>query len=152
MINTARMADLIDVDVESHLVTVGPGMTGPELERLLAPRGLTMGHYPQSWQRATIGSYVATRSAGQASSGTAAATRWSSHCGSSRRSGRGTSAGRLPVLPDPTCARLIVGSEGAFGVITQVTCGCAHCPGAVLHGGHLPGLRVGFGRLPRPGA
>ena len=54
-LDTGRMADVLDIDGESMLVTVGPGIIGPDLERILATRGLTLGHYPQSWQRATIG-------------------------------------------------------------------------------------------------
>ena len=68
-LDTGRMADVLDIDGESMLVTVGPGIIGPDLERILATRGLTLGHYPQSWQRATIGGYAATRSAGQSSTG-----------------------------------------------------------------------------------
>ena len=67
-LSTHRMIDIGDVDPVSCLVTVGPGVTGPMLERLLQARGFTLGHYPQSWELASIGGYVATRSAGQASS------------------------------------------------------------------------------------
>ena len=64
-----RMAELLDVDAVSGTARVQPGMTGPVLERLLAARGLTWGHVPQSWERASIGGYAATRSAGQSSTG-----------------------------------------------------------------------------------
>ncbi|HAM20760.1 MAG TPA: FAD-binding oxidoreductase, partial [Actinobacteria bacterium] len=64
-----NMADVIGIDDVDMTVTVGPGITGPTLERLLGVRGLTLGHFPQSWERATIGGYVATRSSGQASAG-----------------------------------------------------------------------------------
>ena len=44
-------------------------MTGPQAEAYLAARGLTLGHFPQSFEYATLGGFAATRSAGQASSG-----------------------------------------------------------------------------------
>ena len=46
-----------------------PALTGPRAEELLAARGFTLGHVPQSFERATIGGYAATRSAGQLSTG-----------------------------------------------------------------------------------
>ena len=46
-----------------------PGIFGPELERRLGAAGLTLGHFPQSFEFSTVGGWVATRSAGQASTG-----------------------------------------------------------------------------------
>ena len=46
-----------------------PGLTGPAAEALLNARGYTLGHFPQSFELATIGGFAATRSAGQASTG-----------------------------------------------------------------------------------
>ncbi|HUM87412.1 MAG TPA: FAD-binding oxidoreductase, partial [Actinomycetota bacterium] len=57
------------LDPETGEVRVQAGITGPELERWLEARGFTWGHIPQSWERATVGGYVVTRSAGQTSTG-----------------------------------------------------------------------------------
>ena len=46
-----------------------PGCSGPQAEELLAEHGLTLGHFPQSFEYASIGGFAATRSSGQASSG-----------------------------------------------------------------------------------
>jgi alkyldihydroxyacetonephosphate synthase len=46
-----------------------PGLRGPEAEALLEAHGLTIGHFPQSFQFATIGGFAATRSSGQSSAG-----------------------------------------------------------------------------------
>ena len=120
-VSTARLDRIWEVDRESHLVTVGAGITGPELERQLATMDLTLGHYPQSWQRASIGGYIATRSAGQASSGygrsddMVAAVRMVTPRGIFE-------AGRPPAsAAGPDLLQLAVGSEGAFGIVTRVT-------------------------------
>ena len=52
----------------SLTATPRPGLRGPEAEAALGARGLTLGHFPQSFEYATIGGFAATRSAGQASS------------------------------------------------------------------------------------
>lgn len=116
-----RLADLLRVDEESLTVTVQPGMTGPTLERLLSARGLTWGHLPQSWERATIGGYIATRSAGQASSGygrsdeTVESLRVATPAGEIR-------LGRAPSsAAGPDLRQLFIGSEGTLGIITEVT-------------------------------
>src|SRR4029077_13160742 len=63
------LAGLRDLDDRSGLATFGAGTLGPDLEAALEPHGLTLGHYPQSWERSTLGGWVAARSAGQQSIG-----------------------------------------------------------------------------------
>ena len=120
-VSTARLDRIWDVDRESHLVTVGAGITGPELERQLATMDLTLGHYPQSWQRASIGGYIATRSAGQASTGYGRSDDMVAQVRVATP--RGTfEAGQPPAsAAGPDLLQLMVGSEGAFGIITRVT-------------------------------
>lgn len=120
-LDLSRMDRLVAVDRESLLATLEPGLTGPRAETLLASRGLTLGHFPQSFEFATIGGFVATRSAGQASTG----------YGRIDELVRGlrcvAPAGLLEVKPVPATAagpsllELVVGSEGILGVITQAT-------------------------------
>ncbi len=116
-----RMAELLDVDVVSCTARVQPGMTGPVLERLLAARGLTWGHVPQSWERASIGGYAATRSAGQSSTGygRSDATVEAMVVATPRGTLR---LGRAPSsAAGPDLRALFLGSEGVLGVITEVT-------------------------------
>lgn len=120
-INFDRMAELLDVDVVSGTARVQPGMTGPVLERLLSARGLTWGHVPQSWERATVGGYAATRSAGQSSTGygrsdaTVEALVVATPRGTLR-------LGRAPSsAAGPDLRALFLGSEGVLGVITELT-------------------------------
>ena len=59
----------VDLDRTSLTARLGPGLTGPDAETALGSLGVTLGHFPQSFEEATIGGFAATRSAGQASSG-----------------------------------------------------------------------------------
>ena len=59
----------VAVDRRSLTARLGAGLRGPEAEAALGRDGLTLGHFPQSFEYATIGGFAATRSAGQASSG-----------------------------------------------------------------------------------
>jgi alkyldihydroxyacetonephosphate synthase len=111
----------VEVDRRSLTARLGAGLRGPEAEAALAGQGLTLGHFPQSFEYATIGGFAATRSAGQASSGYG------------RFDGQVTSvrlvapAGDLETLETPHTAagpalrELVVGSEGVLGVIPDVT-------------------------------
>lgn len=116
-----RLDQLVSVDPVSRLAVFQAGVVAPEAERLLAAHGLTLGHVPQSFERATIGGFAATRSAGQASSGYG---RFEDMVEGVRVA---TPRGewRLGVAPasaaGPDLRQLVVGSEGAFGVITEVT-------------------------------
>lgn len=123
-----RMADLLEVDEDSCLVTVGPGITGPVLERLLGARGLTLGHLPQSWARATVGGYVATRSAGQASSGYGRVDEMVESLRVATPAG-GLHLGRAPAsAAGPDLRQLFIGGEGALGVVTEATLRVRHTP------------------------
>ena len=116
-----RLADLVAVDEESLTVTVQPGMTGPVLERLLASRGLTWGHLPQSWERATIGGYLATRSAGQASSGYGRSNDTVESLVVATPAGE-LRLGRAPSsAAGPDLREVFIGGEGVLGIITEAT-------------------------------
>jgi len=116
-----NMADVIGIDDIDMTVTVGPGITGPTLERLLGVRGLTLGHFPQSWERATIGGYVATRSSGQASAGYGRSDEMVEKLRVATPKGE-FRLGRAPgSAAGPDLRQLFIGSEGILGIITEVT-------------------------------
>ena len=116
-----RMDRLLSVDPVSLTAVFEPGVRGPGAEALLAAHGLTLGHFPQSFEYATIGGFAATRSAGQASSGYGRFDEMvlglvvQTPAGELRL-GRGAASAAGPDL-----LGLMLGSEGAFGVITEVT-------------------------------
>jgi alkyldihydroxyacetonephosphate synthase len=120
-LDLARMSRLLVVDEVSMTSTLEPGLRGPQAEALLAERGLTLGHFPQSFEYATIGGFAATRSSGQSSAGYG---RFDAMVlGIRLATPTGTlEVGRAPAsATGPDLRQLVLGSEGAFGVITAVT-------------------------------
>jgi alkyldihydroxyacetonephosphate synthase len=121
-VDLARMAAALVVDEVSLTVTAQPGITAPQLEAALAPSGLTLGHFPQSFEYVTIGGAVATRSAGQASTGygridkLVLGLKLAAPAGELEVRVQPGTAG-----PTPAMRELIVGSEGALGIITEAT-------------------------------
>jgi alkyldihydroxyacetonephosphate synthase len=116
-----RLAGLRTIDERSGLATFGAGTTGPDLGTALEPHGLTLGHFPQSFERSTLGGWVVTRSAGQQSLGFG-------RIEALFAGGRVEApAGTLELPPHPASAagpdlrQLVLGSEGRLGVLTEAT-------------------------------
>ncbi|NMX93607.1 MULTISPECIES: FAD-binding oxidoreductase [unclassified Pseudomonas] len=119
-VSLAHMNRLLDLDEQSLIATFGPGVSGPQVESQLRAKGYTLGHFPQSWELSTLGGWVASRSSGQ----------------QSLRYGRieqlfaggtlETFAGPLEIPSFPASAagpdlrEVVLGSEGRFGIISQV--------------------------------
>ena len=129
-----RLTGLVRVDPVSRTATLRAGTRGPDAEAALRPHGLTLGHYPQSHQQATVGGYVATRSAGQASTGygrvddLVLGARLETPTGTLVVGGRSPASAAGPGLLD-----LVVGSEGALGVVTEATLAVHPVPTAKAH-------------------
>jgi len=117
------LGSLRDVSIDRRSLTaqLGAGLRGPEAEAALGREGLTLGHFPQSFEYATVGGFAATRSAGQASSGYG---RFDALVSSVRML---APAGEISTLETPHTAagpalrELVIGSEGVLGVIPDVT-------------------------------
>lgn len=145
-----RMKGLLAVDQESMTAVLEPGLRGPEAEALLAEHGLTLGHFPQSFEYASIGGFAATRSSGQSSAGygrfdamvvglRVATPRGELVLGSSPANAAG-----------PDLRQLLLGSEGAFGVITAVTVRVRKLPEVkVYEGWHWPSFGAGADAMRR---
>lgn len=117
----ARLNRLLEVDAESRLARLEAGILGPDLEAALQAHGLTLGHYPQSFEFSTLGGWVATRSAGQQSSKYGKIEDMVAGLKLATPQGM-LSVAALPArATGPDLAALAVGSEGHFGVITEVT-------------------------------
>ena len=114
-----RLDQVLEVDPTSLAARIQGGALGPELERQLGSHGLTLRHFPQSFQFSTLGGWIATRSGGHF------ATLYT-HIDDLVESVRALSptgvweSRRLPgsgagISPD----RMLIGSEGILGVITE---------------------------------
>jgi alkyldihydroxyacetonephosphate synthase len=110
---------VLELDPVSRAARIQSGATGPGLERQLGEQGMTLRHFPQSFEFATLGGWIATRAGGHFAT-------LATHIDDLVESVRAiTPAGvwesrRLPgsgagVSPD----RMLIGSEGTLGVITE---------------------------------
>ncbi len=113
------MNQLLEVDEVSRAARFQAGILGPDLEKALRPYGLTLRHFPQSFEISTLGGWIATRSGGHF------ATLYT-HIDDLVESLKSvTPAGvvesrRLPGSgAGPSPDRLMIGAEGALGVITE---------------------------------
>ncbi len=144
-LDLGRLSRLVRIDRVAHTATLQAGMRGPEVEAALARHGATLGHFPQSYEYATVGGWVATRSAGQASTGygrvdeLVRAVRCQTPAGELNL-GRGPASAAGPRLLE-----LIVGSEGTLGVITEATLEVRKLPAVRRYEGwSLPDLPAGL--------
>jgi alkyldihydroxyacetonephosphate synthase len=121
VLSLERLRGLLALDCISRLATFAAGTLGPELEAALAPHGLRLGHEPQSFEFSTLGGWIATRSAGQRSTGVGKIDDLLAGLEIATPAG----VWRLPAQPasaaGPEPRRLLLGGEGRLGVITEAT-------------------------------
>jgi alkyldihydroxyacetonephosphate synthase len=118
-VDLKALDQLLEFDETSMAARIAAGATGPRLEEQLAVHGVTLRHFPQSFQFATLGGWIATRAGGHF------ATLYT-HIDDLVESVRAVTprglweSRRLPgsgagVSPD----RMLIGSEGTLGLITE---------------------------------
>lgn len=118
-VDLSRFNRLENLDESSLLAEFGAGINGPALEKTLNGLGLTLGHFPQSFELSTLGGWIATRSSGQQSY----------YFGRIEDLFAGghveTGFGPLDLPPFPASAagpdlrHLVLGSEGRIGILTR---------------------------------
>ncbi len=134
-LDTRRMNALRSLDEESRLAVLEPGLRGPQAELLLGERGYTLGHFPQSFEYATLGGFAAARSSGQASAGYGRFDELVLALTLATPAGT-LSLGRAPrSAAGPDLRQLILGSEGSLGVITSLTLQVRRVPQAKMYDG-----------------
>jgi alkyldihydroxyacetonephosphate synthase len=118
-IDLRRLTGVIELDRESRAARIAGGTYGPALEDQLRPHGLTLRHFPQSFEFSTLGGWLVTRSGGHYAT-------LHTHIDDFVESIRAiTPVGvwesrRLPGSgAGPSPDRLLLGSEGILGVVTE---------------------------------
>jgi alkyldihydroxyacetonephosphate synthase len=122
VLDTTAMQGIVAVDVTSGLVEVLPGTFGPDLEaELRGSHGLTIGHFPQSFDIATVGGWVACRGAGQYSNRYGKVEDMVAGLEVVLADGRVITTGGSPAASvGPDLNQLFLGSEGTLGIVTKV--------------------------------
>ncbi len=118
-IDLSQLDRVLEVDETSMAARIQGGASGPGLERQLGERGLTLRHFPQSFEFSTLGGWIATRAGGHFAT-------LHTHIDDLVESVRAlTPAGvwesrRLPGSgAGPSPDRMLIGSEGILGLITE---------------------------------
>jgi alkyldihydroxyacetonephosphate synthase len=147
-LDVCRLCGEPQIDTVSRTARLPAGLRGTRAEQLLRERGYTLGHFPQSYEGASIGGYAATRSAGQSSAGYGrfddlvvglrlATPRGVLAFGLAPRSAAG-----------PDLRQLALGSEGTLGVLTEVTVRIHPAPQSrVFEGWHFESFAAGCAAL-----
>ena len=118
-IDLKRMDRVLEVDAVSKAARIQAGATGPMLEEQLREHGLTLRHFPQSFEYSTLGGWIATRAGGHFAT-------LETHIDDLVESVRAVTPGdewesrRLPGSgAGPSPDRMLIGSEGILGVIVD---------------------------------
>jgi alkyldihydroxyacetonephosphate synthase len=118
-LDLSRLDPVFEVDRTSLAARIGAGLRGPDLEDRLRAEGLTLRHYPQSFEYSTLGGWIATRAGGHFATG-------ETHIDDLVESVRALTprgewqSRRLPGSgAGPSPDRMLIGSEGILGVITE---------------------------------
>jgi len=118
-IDLKRLDRVLELDPVSRAARVQAGVTGPALEDQLRDHGLTLRHFPQSFEYSTLGGWIATRAGGHYAT-------LHTHIDDFVESVRALTprgwweSRRLPASgAGPSPDRMLIGSEGILGVITE---------------------------------
>jgi alkyldihydroxyacetonephosphate synthase len=149
-VDVRRLDAMTAIDEVSRTATLQAGVRATAAEALLAAHGYTLGHFPQSYEGASIGGYAATRSSGQSSAGFGRFDEMV--VGVTLATPTGTiELGAAPMSASgPDLRQLVIGSEGALGIITAVTVRFRRAPEVrVFEGWRFPDFTAGAAALRR---
>ncbi|MFE9139523.1 FAD-binding oxidoreductase [Streptomyces sp. NPDC007355] len=118
-LDLTSMDRVLEIDTTSRSARIQAGALGPVLEAQLRPQGLTLRHFPQSFEFSTLGGWLATRAGGHYATVHTHIDDFVQSLRVITPAGAGTSW-RLPASgAGPSPDRLFLGSEGALGIITE---------------------------------
>lgn len=118
-LDLSRMSRILEIDKTSLTARIQAGAFGPAIERVLREEGLELGHYPQSFEYSTLGGWIATRSAGQNSTGYGRIEDLVVALRAVTPVGEIVTREVPASASGPELREAIVGSEGVLGVITD---------------------------------
>lgn len=116
-----RMDTLLELDERSRAARIQGGALGPRVEEQLRPHGLTLRHFPQSFEFSTLGGWIAARGAGQQSNRYGKAEKWLLGAKLATPRGAWTTEQFPASAAGPNMNQLVVGSEGTLGIIAEAT-------------------------------
>ncbi|MEU9007867.1 FAD-binding oxidoreductase, partial [Streptomyces sp. NPDC048551] len=118
-LDLTAMDRVLEVDAGGRAARIQGGTLGPSLEAQLRPHGLTLRHFPQSFEFSSLGGWLATRAGGHYATGRTRIDEFVQSLNVVTPAGT-SSSWRLPASgAGPSPDRLFLGSEGALGVITE---------------------------------
>jgi alkyldihydroxyacetonephosphate synthase len=120
-LDTTLMARVLEIDEVSMTARIEAGIYGPALEEELQRRGVTLGHFPQSFLFSTLGGWIAARGAGQQSNRYGKAEEWLVSARLATPRGFWTTEATPATAAGPNLNQLVAGSEGTLGVICEAT-------------------------------
>lgn len=120
-VDLSAMNRIEGVDREAMTACAEAGIYGPALENGLASAQLVLGHYPQSFEFSTLGGWIAHRGAGQFSTGYGRPEDWLISAELATPRGLLHDHDFPASAAGPRLADLVIGSEGAFGIVTRAT-------------------------------
>lgn len=122
VVELRAMDQILDFDEDSRLVRVQPGMLGPDLDKALRAWGYLLGHEPQSMKISTVGGWIATKAAGQLSARYGGIEDLVKGLEVVLPTGDVVRAKTTPRrAAGPDLISLMIGSEGALGIVTEAT-------------------------------
>jgi alkyldihydroxyacetonephosphate synthase len=120
-VSTSRLDQVLQLDEQSLLVHAQAGLTGLELERILAPRGLSIGDYPPVVLNSSLGGIIAVRTPGKSSARHGFFEDAVVAVSAVLADGRTVHTRIAPRRSTgPDLARALCGSEGTIGFVTSV--------------------------------
>ena len=131
------MDHVTEVDLVAGTADVEAGIMGPDLERQLAAKGMTLGHHPQSFEFSTLGGWIAHHGSGQDSGRYGRASDWLAGVRVATPLGLLASGDAPASAAGPDLSQLMLGSEGVFGIITRARIRIRALPEREEHHGWL---------------
>jgi alkyldihydroxyacetonephosphate synthase len=130
-----EMNRILKIDFDSNLAWIEAGVIGSDLQEKLSKEGLTLGHEPDSFEFSTLGGWVATRASGMKKNvygnieDIVVNTKFVTPKGTIQL---GSDTPRRSTGPDMN--EIIIGSEGTFGVVTEVAVRVRKAPACQVYG------------------